>query len=433
MRRNPLAFLIFISLFFVPFVRSFGAPPIEDYSYCDYSDTQQGFCSRQVFDNWCTGDPWDDRLISIKDNSQCGIWFNGKCCAPSNGTSWNGQNSCLGYEGCINPASCQVLYEGYHGVLNVCPSGFVCCDEKYAQTKLYGEACNYYDVSQQRESDGWCITDPSDCAVGTAGSGNCKNNLICCPNLRTSCRNDLGGECITTLQDCAGGVRVTNTDCVTWGATSTCCVTGDIDCESSGYECKKSLGCSNKIDSLKCSDPGFVCCADGHDCLSSGGACTRSFCDSSNLLFPIKNLDPCWFRDNITRCCYGPYETCASQGGISDSICINGIFVSSSDVKHCCIKNRVPSVKPKDIVYRGPVIESLEGILGPVTRILYYGGLALGIFFIILSGYRLMTSEGDPQRVKGAQEQLTSAIIGIVFILLSVTIIRVIIDEIINL
>lgn len=83
-------------------------------------------------------------------------------------------------------------------------------------------------------------------------------------------------------------------------------------------------------------------------------------------------------------------------------------------------------------VYNGPIIESLEEILNPVVRILYYGGLFVGIFFIILSGYKLMTSEGDPQRTKEAQEQLTSAIIGIIFILLSTTIIRIIISEIIG-
>jgi len=54
----------------------------------------------------------------------------------------------------------------------------------------------------------------------------------------------------------------------------------------------------------------------------------------------------------------------------------------------------------KGPVYNGPIIESLEEILNPVVRILYYGGLFVGIFFIILSGYKLMTSEGDPQRTK---------------------------------
>lgn len=102
----------------------------------------------------------------------------------------------------------------------------------------------------------------------------------------------------------------------------------------------------------------------------------------------------------------------------------------------CCVDNSVePPEKPepyKGPVYNGPIIESLEEILNPVVRILYYGGLFVGIFFIILSGYKLMTSEGDPQRTKEAQEQLTSAIIGIIFILLSTTIIRIIISEIIG-
>lgn len=429
MRKFCLTIFIFLSLFFVLFTKSLVAAPIEDYAICTFSDTQHGFCSR-VAGWYCTNDPWNDRVVD-SINTEC-TW-NNRCCAPANGTTWRKENSCLGHLGCINPASCQVPYEGYHGVLNICPAGFVCCDEKYTQTKYYGEECNYYDVSQLRELSGWCINDPSACSVGTAGSGNCRNNLICCPSMNTSCVSDLGGECISTLQDCTDGTRVTNTDCVTNGTKPTCCVKGDIPCESSGYECMKSLDCTNKVDGLNCSDPGFVCCADDHDCSTSGGACVRAFCDSNNLLFPIRNFDPCYIRDNASRCCYGTFETCASQNGVDDPICIDGIYVNSIDVTHCCVKPMsFELTKPKDLVYRGPVIEKLEDLLGPVTKMLYYGGLGIGVFYIILAGYKLMASEGDPQRTKAAQEQLTSAVIGIIFILLSVTIIRVIIDEIIK-
>jgi hypothetical protein len=75
----------------------------------------------------------------------------------------------------------------------------------------------------------------------------------------------------------------------------------------------------------------------------------------------------------------------------------------------------------------------LSKLLGPVAKVLYYGGLAIGIFFIILSGYNLMTSGGNPQKTQSAQEQLTAAIIGIMFILLSSTILRIVVDEIIGL
>jgi hypothetical protein len=44
-----------------------------------------------------------------------------------------------------------------------------------------------------------------------------------------------------------------------------------------------------------------------------------------------------------------------------------------------------------------------------------------------------MVSQGNPQQTQDAQEQLTAAIFGIVFILLSVTIIRLILTKIIGL
>ncbi len=52
------------------------------------------------------------------------------------------------------------------------------------------------------------------------------------------------------------------------------------------------------------------------------------------------------------------------------------------------------------------------------------GGIAL--ILIIVSGYRLMTSQGNPEKVQAAREQLTSAIVGLLFIIFSVAILQII-------
>lgn len=52
------------------------------------------------------------------------------------------------------------------------------------------------------------------------------------------------------------------------------------------------------------------------------------------------------------------------------------------------------------------------------------GGVAL--ILIIISGYRLMTSSGNPEKVQAAQETLTSAIVGLLFVLFSLVILEVI-------
>jgi len=52
------------------------------------------------------------------------------------------------------------------------------------------------------------------------------------------------------------------------------------------------------------------------------------------------------------------------------------------------------------------------------------GVVALGL--IIFSGYRLMISQGNPEQVKNAREQLTAAIIGLLFIIFSLVILQII-------
>lgn len=52
------------------------------------------------------------------------------------------------------------------------------------------------------------------------------------------------------------------------------------------------------------------------------------------------------------------------------------------------------------------------------------GGIAL--LLIIFSGYKLIFSRGDPERVQGAKETLTSAIVGLLFIIFSLVILEVI-------
>ncbi len=52
------------------------------------------------------------------------------------------------------------------------------------------------------------------------------------------------------------------------------------------------------------------------------------------------------------------------------------------------------------------------------------GGIA--VILIIISGYRLMTSQGNPEQVQGAREMLTSAIVGLLFIIFSFVILQII-------
>ncbi len=63
-----------------------------------------------------------------------------------------------------------------------------------------------------------------------------------------------------------------------------------------------------------------------------------------------------------------------------------------------------------------------KAILGIILGI---AGIA-ALFIIIITGYRLMTSQGDPEKIKAAREQLTAAVVGLVFIIFSVAILSLI-------
>lgn len=74
----------------------------------------------------------------------------------------------------------------------------------------------------------------------------------------------------------------------------------------------------------------------------------------------------------------------------------------------------------------GPISTNPASLIGTLVGILLgiSGGIATVI--IIISGYRIIFSRGDPEKLKAAQEAITSAIIGLLFIIFSVVILRII-------
>ena len=62
----------------------------------------------------------------------------------------------------------------------------------------------------------------------------------------------------------------------------------------------------------------------------------------------------------------------------------------------------------------------------------YPVAIILGLLLIGVCGYKVMMSHGDPRQLQDAQECITSAIIGIVFIGLSATILRLVISSFIT-
>lgn len=67
-------------------------------------------------------------------------------------------------------------------------------------------------------------------------------------------------------------------------------------------------------------------------------------------------------------------------------------------------------------------------IVGKAYNLLYPIAIIYGILQIVFSGYLIMMSEGEPKALSSAKEHLTSSIIGIIFVILAVVILKIIIS-----
>jgi|GEM_PF-3559515 len=232
------------------------------------------------------------------------------------------------------------------------------------------------------------------------------------------------------------------------GNFTACCYNPKERCNTQLYQCVSNCSGLGRypVDGQRCLVDGLKCCDISNDdnCICRthyGGECHDESPGDGWKAWggpwnnPCENCiggDTCWVYDPDPICGYIGQRCCGNHEipDLPEGGCFEGVPYTNNMSQCVC---KVDDSKPyKGPIYNGPIIESLEEILNPAVRILYYGGLFVGIFFIILSGYKLMTSEGDPQRTREAQEQLTSAIIGIIFILLSTTIIRIIMKEVIG-
>lgn len=74
----------------------------------------------------------------------------------------------------------------------------------------------------------------------------------------------------------------------------------------------------------------------------------------------------------------------------------------------------------------GPINTDVASLVGDVLRVLIGISGGVAVLLVIAAGYQLITSQGNPEKVKEARERLTSAIVGLLFIFFSVTILQII-------
>jgi hypothetical protein len=79
----------------------------------------------------------------------------------------------------------------------------------------------------------------------------------------------------------------------------------------------------------------------------------------------------------------------------------------------------VPALAANDLQI-GTLLSSVYSILFPI-------GIVFGVIFIVIAGFKMMMSEGNPQKLEDAKEDLYSAIVGTLFIGLALVLVRIII------
>lgn len=192
------------------------------------------------------------------------------------------------------------------------------------------------------------------------------------------------------------------------GCSSSPCLKCNQMTDMSGvttYSCMSPIPANACDEEPGCSTTPPATCGAGstvNDCGPSAGCGCGQMCykDTTNSTYYCSDNSSC-DNDPVDNCFYTPDPIINSPTG------------------------------PTDFNYSGLKFANLEAVIAPVAKILFYAALVVGVLLIIYSGYILMTSEGNPQRVQQGQEQLTAAILGIMFILLSAAILRVIINSII--
>ncbi len=259
---------------------------------------------------------------------------------------------------------------------------------------------------------------------------------------------DLGGGCPTAPGPCsATSTCGHNTDPCSGPGAGTCCSGENLVCQ--GGSCAIQTLCV--ISGAVCTGISTQgnCCDITQICDYYGGSTTLT-CGTPQTLLGYA----CDMFSHVCVPCYdtsqtgcnppqydpGSYNTCdaACKGTIPTRFnCLNGDCTPAQNGSYSdyltCKQNCSPTSPydyKYDYSYSGLRFSNLEAVLAPVAKILFYASLVVGVLLIIYSGYALMTSEGNPQKVQQSQEQLTAAILGIIFILLSAAILRVIINSI---
>lgn len=252
--------------------------------------------------------------------------------------------------------------------------------------------------------------------------------------------------CTPNAQRCDGlqKIQTCNSTGTSWTTVK------EINCAQTGgatYYCMLTGGGS--VPNYSCIDS---CAHRGYSCVGSGQKCTgitqatTYYCPSNGTCCQPSNATPILTQAPTQHCTDTAGQFCGVACTENNS---NGAGVGQCPQGSYCCKSPVAPAGgiPVDYVPNLPGPPCAPGALNSITCtminsaigniptdiggfvrlffnvILWIAG-AIALILIIISGYRFMTSRGNPEAVQNAQDQLTAALIGLIFIILAFVILQ---------
>jgi len=167
----------------------------------------------------------------------------------------------------------------------------------------------------------------------------------------------------------------------------------------------------------------------GASCNAQTEATCRQTCDTLNQSF----VACCMTNSGHFECqCSGdPPINCGGTGGTPacnqacSAACIAGGYIGGQ----CDASGNCRCTGPQPPTPGDP--DAFETFINIIFDILLPISIIIGVLLIGRAGYMLMTSQGDPARTQEGKEHLTSAIMGLLFVLLAIGILQTIVKTLI--
>lgn len=203
-------------------------------------------------------------------------------------------------------------------------------------------------------------------------------------------------------------------------------------CGSDG-DCAENAPLNSGTPQEKCIQTGITWnCA-----IPSVGACDNLLADGEECQFDFQCFsDNCSVQQGGGGICGG--ESCIPYGNVCNSGgtpvpggCCGGVNCTqyTDGNSYCGDPFAIfdEPITPNE--YEGSIVD-YESFLQSMYRLMLPIAIGLiGIPIVAIAGYSIMTSQGDPMRVKSGKEELTAAIAGILFLLLALSILRIILKN----